>query len=151
MVPMARTYEYDPSQIGEGGKDQMRFELGDTMVEGGPETSALCDEEYVAILAKHPTRWKRAKLACLESIFRRFAYEPDTKTGPLSFAFGARAKLWRDDYYRLKAELEAESVTIPQQMVEGSGKPPYFYGDMHQNWEARPDETHHVPAAWKHV
>lgn len=32
-----RTYTYDPSKIQENGKDRMRFELGDTMVEGEAE------------------------------------------------------------------------------------------------------------------
>ena len=45
-----RTYTYDPSKIQENGKDRMRFELGDTMVEGEAETCALSDEEYTAIL-----------------------------------------------------------------------------------------------------
>ncbi len=61
------------------------------------KTCALTDEEYNAILKMH-SNWKRAKLACIESIFRRFSYEPDTATGPLSFQFGARAKLWQEEY-----------------------------------------------------
>ena len=56
------------------GVDRMRFELGDTMVEGEQETSALCNEEYEAIIAAKKT-WKRAKLAALESIMRRFGME----------------------------------------------------------------------------
>ena len=42
---MSATYAYDPSKLAERGKDLMRFELGDTMVEGGQDTCALCDEE----------------------------------------------------------------------------------------------------------
>ena len=38
-------YTYEPENIKEFGKDRMRFELGDTMVEGGPDTSALTDQE----------------------------------------------------------------------------------------------------------
>ena len=38
-------YNYDPAAVAEYGKDRMRFELGDTMVEGGPDTTALTDEE----------------------------------------------------------------------------------------------------------
>ena len=45
------TYTYEPDHIKENGKDRMRFELGDTMVEGGVETCALCDEEYTAALS----------------------------------------------------------------------------------------------------
>lgn len=52
------TYVYDPSKIAENGKDRMRFELGDTMVEGAAETCALCDEEYSnAFDALEPHTW----------------------------------------------------------------------------------------------
>ena len=144
---MARTYEYDPTQIGVNGKDKMRFELGDTMVEGKHETCALCDEEYAAILAQFPRSWKRAKLHCLESICRRFAYEVDTRTGPVSLALAARAKLWREDYLKLDAELCDEGTVVPPYGVgpDGRKKPPYFYGGMMENMEAKIDEKHHVP------
>ena len=36
-------YTYEPGNIKEFGKDRMRFELGDTMVEGGSDTTALTD------------------------------------------------------------------------------------------------------------
>ena len=45
------TYSYDPTQIRARGKDQMRFELGDTQTDGGADTCALADEEYEAVLA----------------------------------------------------------------------------------------------------
>lgn len=77
-----KTYTYDPSKIQENGKDRMRFELGDTMVEGEAETCALSDEEYTAILALHPNKWRKAKLALLSSIMYGFMYEVDTKVGP---------------------------------------------------------------------
>ena len=64
-------YTYEPGSIIEAGKDRMRFELGDTMVEGGSDTCALTDEEISAVLSKFPGKWKRAKLALLESICRR--------------------------------------------------------------------------------
>ena len=41
-------YNYDPAAVAVYGKDRMRFELGDTMVEGGPDTTALTDEEIEA-------------------------------------------------------------------------------------------------------
>lgn len=43
------TYSYDPTQIRARGKDQMRFELGDTQTDGGADTCALADEEYEAV------------------------------------------------------------------------------------------------------
>lgn len=130
---MVKGYSYDPSKIKEPGIDCMRFELGDTMVEGGPETCALADAEIEAVLERYPKRWKRAKLALLESICRRFAYEPDTKSGPVSFSLGDRAKLWREDYEKLKKEVAMESCSVPASVSGGNNKPPYFYTGMHQN------------------
>lgn len=130
---MEKIYTYEPDKVRKKGKDRMRFELGDTMVEGGADTSALTDAEIEAVLEMYPGRWKRAKLALLESICRRFAYEPDTKTGPLSFSFGERAKLWREDYEKLKKEVALESCSVPASVSGGSKKPPYFYTGMHRN------------------
>ena len=85
-------YNYDPAAVAEYGKDRMRFELGDTMVEGGPDTTALPDEEIEAALSAYPKAGKRAKLMLLESLFRRFSYEVDTKTGPLTLSLQARKR-----------------------------------------------------------
>lgn len=136
---MERIYTYEPEKISDNGKDRMRFELGDTMVEGGSDTSALTDEEIVAALKMYPQKWKRAKLVLLESICRRFAYEPDTKTGPLSFGFGERAKLWREDYEKLKKEVKTGSLTVPRYGTDPNrwSKPPYFYTGMMENGEAK--------------
>lgn len=132
------TYTYDPAQLTEPGKDRMRFELGDTMIEGGADTSALADEEITAVLETYPKKWKLAKLKLLESICRRMAYEPDTRTGPLSLSFGERAKLWREDYEKLKKEVSVSS-SIPQfSSADGRRqKPPYFYTGMMDNKGAR--------------
>lgn len=53
---MPGTYQYEPENIAKYGKDRMRFELGDVMVEGKEKTCALCDEEYNAVIPeKVPT------------------------------------------------------------------------------------------------
>lgn len=130
------TYNYDPSKIKELGIDRMRFELGDTMVEGGSDTSALSDEEIKAALETHPKHWKRAKLMLLESICRRFAYEVDTKTGPLTLSFGDRAKRWKEDCDALRKEVSKESCSVPQPPTGTADKPPYFYAGMQQNERA---------------
>lgn len=129
-------YSYDPSNIGSYGKDRMRFELGDTMIENGANTSALTDEEINAMLELYPKKWKQAKLALLESICRRFAYEPDTKTGPVTFAFGERAKIWREDYYILKKEVAREQIKVPK-LCGGKDSDSYFYSGMMENVEAK--------------
>lgn len=136
---MEKRYTYEPDKIKECGKDRMRFELGDTMVEGGAETSALTDAEINAVLEMFPGKWKRAKLALLESLCRRFAYEPDTKTGPLSFSLSERAKIWRDDYEKLKKEVQNGSAVISRYGIgpDGSKHPPYFHVGMMENGEAK--------------
>lgn len=119
-------YTYNPGKIGEYGIDRMRFELGDTMVEGGKDTAALCDEEYNAVISANKN-WNRAKLLCLESIFRRLAYEADTTSGPVTFALGQRAQLWKEMYAQLKKEVG--SSYIPEFSAK-CGKD-YFHTDMH--------------------
>lgn len=132
---VARTYSYDPGKIPENGLDKMRFELGDVMVEGGADTAALTDEEIQAAFALYPPdgQWKRAKLALVESLCRRFAYEVDTKTSKLSLSMGQRAKMWQEMYDSLKAEVDGEDVSIPIFANENQGRKPYFYTGMMQN------------------
>lgn len=132
------TYTYSPTNINEPGMDRMRFELGDVMTDGGAATTALTDEEIQAAIDRHPKSWKRAKLMLLESLCRRFAYEVDTRTGPLTLSMNDRAKLWREDYEKLKKEVKAESCCVPKLGGGGTGKPPYFYTGMHQNERAGP-------------
>ena len=126
-----RSYTYDPTKIKEKGKDRMRFELGDTMVEGGAETAALSDEEINAVLEMYSNKWKKAKLALLESICRRFSYEVDTDVGPLSLGLQARAEVWREMYKELKTELGNYSVpSVNPAAISGD---PYFYKGMMDN------------------
>ncbi len=129
-------YTYDPANVKEPGKDRMRFELGDVMVDGLSDTAALTDKEIQAAIDSYPKSWKRAKLMLLESLCRRFAYEVDTKTGPLSLYMQERAKLWREDYEKLKKEVSAESCSIPQSRNASQNKPPYFYTGMQRNERA---------------
>ncbi len=132
----AGTYTYDAGKVTEFGKDRMRFELGDVMVEGGSDTTALTDEEIQAALDSYPGKYKRAKLMLLESLCRRFAYEPDTKTGPLWLYMHDRAELWKKDYDDLKKGLSAEMCSVPKPAMGMHGKPPYFYTGMQQNERA---------------
>lgn len=131
------TYTYEPGNVKESGKDRMRFELGDTMVEGGSDTTALTDEEIQAAIDTYPKSWKRAKLMLLESLCRRFAYEVDTRTGPLTLSLHDRAELWKADYESLKKEISAEACNVPRFGNGAHNKPPYFYTGMQQNERAR--------------
>lgn len=128
---MSKTYTYNPVLISEQGKDRMRFELGDTMVEGAAETCALTDEEINAVLALYPSKWKKAKLALVENVCRRFSYEVDTDVGPLSLGLLGRAEAWRSIYNELKASVSNYSVPSANQAALNT--PPYFYSGMMNN------------------
>lgn len=129
------TYTYDPLKIKAGGKDQMRFEVGDTSVEGGADTCALSDEEYEGILADiKPGKkaWVCAKLAVVNAILFKLSYQPDTKIDVLEYSFSDRVKAWE----RLKASLEKEAAAISSVPIIDAGmmkKPPYFYTGMEEN------------------
>ena len=116
--------------------DQMRFELGDTVVDGGAATSPLCDEEYKAIITKYSKSWKRAKYECLKAICMKMAYEVDTSVGGLSYSLSERY----ERFSKMKDEAKKELASIhgvPRVGHPGSLMPhdgtPYFYNDMQAN------------------
>lgn len=126
------SYSYNPAECMDGGVNQMRFELGDTAVEQGEIASALCDEEYSAIISACSS-WKRAKLKCLQAILMKLSYEVDTTVDGLSYNLNQRAERWQMMYDTLKKEL---SVAVPKANKAALSPPNgehYFYGDMHKN------------------
>lgn len=129
-------YSYDPTKITEGGRDQMRFELGDTVVDMEGIASPLCDEEYDAILNKYGTNWKKAKLKCLEAIVMKLAYEVDTSVSGLSYSLSSRYERWKAMYEDAKKGVAA-MASLPRVGYPGSLMPhdgtPYFYNDMQAN------------------
>lgn len=131
---MAGSYTYDPTKIGDHGKDRMRFELGDTVVDVGPAASPLCDEEYEAVLKAYPN-WRRAKLKCLEAIAMKLSYEVNTSIDGLSYSLDGRADRWMNLYKDLKKELASAAAVptgVPDAMY-GKDEPHYFHTDMHSN------------------
>ena len=130
------TYTYEPSKITEGGINQMRFELGDTIVDLDNITSPLCDEEYKAILDKHGKNWRLAKLKCLEAIVMKLSFEVDTSVGGLSYSLSSRADRWKTMLDEAKKEAKARGG-VPRAGHPGSlmphGRTPYFYNDMQAN------------------
>jgi hypothetical protein len=130
------SYTYLPGDISDKTVSRMRFELGDTMVEGRSDTAALTDEEIQVAIDLHSKRWKKAKLMLLESLYRRFAYEVDTKTGPLTLSLQERAVMWREDYLALKKEIGLENGSIPS-FTGDNNKPPYFYTGMQENTRSK--------------
>ena len=130
------TYTYNPSKITDGGIDQMRFELGDTVVDMDGMTSPLCDEEYKAIINKYGKNWRMAKLKCLEAICMKLAYEVNTSVGGLSYSLAERYPRFLAMRDELKRELSAIG-SAPRAGHPGSLSPhggtPYFYNDMQAN------------------
>lgn len=131
---MAAHYSYDPLKCMDGGINQMRFELGDTVTEEEGLPSLLSDEEYFAIIKAFPGRWKRAKLQCLEAIMMKLSYEVDTSVDGLSYSLNQRAERWQTMYDKLKKELQCSvpsaSSVLPQSI---QNKPYYFHTNMHAN------------------
>lgn len=129
-------YNYDPSKITEGGRDQMRFELGDTVVDMGGISSPLCDEEYDAIIQKYGANWKRARYECLKAIVMKLSYEVNTSVGGLSYSLSDRYKRWKEMLDEAKKDLKS-AASVPRVGNEASlmphGGTPYFYNDMHTN------------------
>jgi hypothetical protein len=130
------TYTYEPSKCQDGGKNQMRFELGDTVVDMDGITSPLSDEEYLAILGKHGKNWRMAKFKCLEAICMKLAYEVNTSVGGLSYSLQERYPRFK----AMKDDLEKEIAAISSVPRAGNpaslsphGGTPYFYNDMQVN------------------
>lgn len=129
------TYSYDPTKIRARGKDQMRFELGDTQTEGGADTCALADEEYNAILSEikeGKKAWLFAKLAVLEAILFKMQYQVNTRIDVLQYDFGERAQRWQTMYDNLKKQALA-TASIPTLAPSIERTPPYFYTGMGEN------------------
>lgn len=93
---MAKTYTYDPTKIFDKSLNQMRFELGDTSVEGGEETCAICDEEYRAILTNSTKGFGFAKYKCLQAITMKLSFEVDFSTDGMSFSLHQRYPRWKE-------------------------------------------------------
>lgn len=130
------TYTYDPEKITEGGLDQMRFELGDTVVDMDGITSPLCDEEYLAIINKHKSHWRKARYLCLRAIVMKLSYEVNTSIDGLSYSLDARAERWKQMLDEEKKGLSAlygvPRAGNPASLMPHGGTP-YFYNDMQAN------------------
>ena len=119
------TYSYDPENIADNTMDRMRFELGDTQVEGGSDTCAMCDEEYETLIDGSKS-WRSAKISCLKAIVARFAMMVDFHAGGMSIEFSKRY-----DRYKAKLdELEKQNQFIsanPQSIGEGCADGGHYF------------------------
>ena len=105
------TFTYNPKLINDGSLNQLRFELGDCLVEPEPiKTAYLSDEEYLAAIEGSKS-FKHAKFRCVETLLHRFAYEVTTEIREAKWQLSDRVDFWKDLYKRLKAELEAEEIS----------------------------------------
>ena len=130
------TYTYDPSKCQDGGVDQMRFELGDTVTDMDGITSPLCDEEYAAIIKKHGKNWRKAKFLCLDAICKKMAYEVNTSIDGLSYSLSERYTRFKEMRDSLKKEMTAISgAPRPGNPASLSphGGTPYYFNDMMAN------------------
>ncbi len=132
---MQPTYSYDPTKITETGIHKMRFELGDTVVDMGGISAALCDEEYQAIIEQYGKNWRKAKYVCVEAILMKLSYEVNTSVDGLSYSMAERYNRWKEMKDDLKNQLSAiGGVPIANKAaLSPAGGTPYFYNDMHAN------------------
>ena len=107
------TYSYNPADLKGNTMSRMRFELGDTMVQGAENTCAVTDEEINAAIEMYP------------------------KTGPLSLSLHERAETWKEAYEALKKEVKAENISVPAFAGNAGKKPPYFFTGMQENERTR--------------
>lgn len=131
-------YTYDPTKITDGGVDQMRFELGDTVVDMEGVSSPLCDEEYTAIIAKYPKNWRMARFRCIEAIVMKLSYEVNTSVGGLSYSLDERFKRWKemlDEEKKVMAGLAGVPVAGDPGSLSPHGltRTPYYHNDMQAN------------------
>lgn len=124
------TFSFNPAMINDGGLNQIRFELGDVLVEQPEKTAYLSDESILAALEGSPT-FKRAKFRLLESLLHRFAYEVTTEIHEVKWTLSDRFKAWQDLYKRLKAELEAEDMAGTFGFAGKNQRPPIFRVGLH--------------------
>ncbi len=129
------TYTYDPSKIRLYGKDQMRFELGDTATEGSEKSCALCDEEYEAFLQDFPLltqekNWLQAKLGLVQAILHKFAFQVDTKIDVLEYDFSSRVAQWEKICAELEEELEELDSKSAVPVLTGCKESSYFKTGM---------------------
>lgn len=130
------TFSYDPTKITEGGKDQLRFELGDTVVDMGGIPAVLSDQEYDAILGKYPN-WRAARFYALKAIVMKLSYEVDTSVGGLSYSLNQRFDRWKkmlDEEKKAMAGLMGLPTAGDPTSLSPYGATPYFYNDMQRNW-----------------
>lgn len=132
---MQKNYTYSPSRIDDNGLNQIRFELGDTMVENGEDTCILCDEEYTSLLnkaEKSKKSWKAVKIESLKAIVMKLSYEVDYNVADMSLKLSTRYNHFKSMLDEL--EKSEQSISL-MSFIGGNIKEdnPYFYLGMQEN------------------
>ncbi|MBQ3434371.1 MAG: hypothetical protein IJG24_04910 [Selenomonadaceae bacterium] len=124
------TYSYDPTQINDGGLNQMRFELGDCLVQEPEKTCYLNDAEICEAIAG-ASSWKRAKLRLIESLLFRFAYEVNQEIREAKWELSDRFDFWEKLRKRLADEIAEEDSVSAFGFLGKRHRPPIFRIGMH--------------------
>lgn len=130
------TYSYNPLFLKKQGKDQLRFELGDTAVEEGADVCVFCDEEYQALLDDRTSftqkEWLTVKLEAVNAALYKFSHQVNTKIDTLSYNLSDRATQWESLRDTLKSELDSlnAGVCLSASKVGASS---HFYSGLHRN------------------
>lgn len=115
-LEVEKHYTYDVRKLNDNSVNQMRFELGDTIVEGKDKTCVLCDEEYLSVIDRafsiENKSWKRAKFLCLQAIVMKLSYEVDYKADSISFSLSQRYKNWKEMYEEEKKLDKSSSISL---------------------------------------
>lgn len=123
-------FSYDSAKIDDGSLNQMRFELGDTLVAEAEKNAYLSDEEILVTLSMSPT-FKRAKLRLVEHLLMMFSYEVTQEIREAKWELTDRAENWEKLRKRLKAELDAEDLAKSLGFSSSKMRPPIFTISMH--------------------
>lgn len=128
------TFSYDPTKIRDAHLNQMRFELGDTAIDGGAETCALCDEEYNAILTDQTEKpFRQSKADCLYAIKMKFSFEVDCAVGGMSLSLSKRYERWEKMWEQM--EKSRRSIVAGENAfgMVTTDAAHYFYAGMNDN------------------
>ena len=125
------SFTYDPTNIADETRDRMRFELGDTNVEGGAQTAFMSDEEIDAMIAARP--WKRAMLELVVGVCMRLSFEVDIRNDGTALSLSQRADRWMKLRDKLQAELtvpNAAPQSVLQRLIREPDRGHYFHEGM---------------------
>lgn len=139
---MSVSYTYKPEELSNKGVSRARFELGDTMVDGGAETCMLSDQEIQAVIDSSK-RWKEALYRLADGVCMRLSFETDWKNDGTSFSLSQRADRWIALRDKLKASADISASMPTSGAVMDSIKNArdgghYFHGGMMENPHVQP-------------